>query len=370
MKTSHILALLFLLTIASCRKKEQLPVSENADPVFFLDATVNGNKLALQAGNAGYYMHSSFSQDENDIYVFRGDLNSDCQTVCGYSLSVLINDRKVSPHAQKVSIDSAMNIGKYSLLTKDAYPTEQQISFVPKDAFSSNTNYTWTVRDGNGTVTSASSYSFSTNLKLQNTYTVTYRYEDVTGGCSGTHSNVYQIGARFRTWMNTSKNGLDMSLSAFTDEIGEYSYSWDFGDGTSGSGETVKHSYNLASTYLVKLTTTSSDGFSAVCFYDVNTSPNACESNFTAKYSALDYSRVFKTISFILKDDKGHVYSSTDAPIIGTSTAEIISIEDYQTNSNGEATKKLKIRFNCQLRGDNGDVITVENATAVIAVAY
>jgi hypothetical protein len=101
----------------------------------------------------------------------------------------------------------------------------------------------------------------------------------------------------------------------------------------------------------------------------VNTNPNACESNFIAKFIAIDYSKLLKSITFILRDDQGHVYSSADAPLSPGSFAEIVSIEDYEPNAQGQNTKKLKLNFNCALKGDSGN-ITIDSATAVIAVAY
>lgn len=360
---------MILISFSSCKKKEALPQNQDADPVFYLDGTINGNKVLIQAGKDGYYMHSSFSQDDNNIYVFRGDLSSDCVSSCGYSLSVLINDRTISSLAADVKIDSALVLGTYNLTSKDFYPTEQIVSFVPKEAKSALKQYTWTVSDASGEILSLNTYSFTSPLKIASSYTVSYTYEDVTGGCSGSHSNVYFIGSKFRTWMTIQKNGTDFAFNAATDKTGEYSYSWDFGDGEKGDGIAVSHQFQNQGIYNVKLVSTDKLGNSSVCYYEVNTNPNACESNFVAKFTPLDYSKILKSITFLLKDDKGQTYSSADAPLIAGSTAEIISIEDYTTNNQGQNTKKIKLSFNCGLKGDAG-IVKIENATAVIAVAY
>jgi hypothetical protein len=181
-------------------------------------------------------MHSSFLQDDRGILVFRGDLYSDCSSACGYSLSVLINDRLASESVNSVKIDSAIVLGRYNLLTKDVYPAEQEVTFIPKDVQSASKSYTWTISDATGIIASSKSYSFNTSLKIASTYTVSYYYEDNAGGCSGSHSNVYVVGNQFRTWMNIQKSGNDVSFTAATDKIGQYTYAWEFGDGSTAEG--------------------------------------------------------------------------------------------------------------------------------------
>lgn len=369
MKKLHLLPLSILFLLTGCQKKEVLPESEISDPVFYLDAKVNGNPVIIKAGEAGYYMHSSVSQDTNNIYVFKGDLNGSCTSSCGYSLSVMINDCKVSEVGAQSKPDSALKPGIYNLLNKSAFPVEQTISFAPKEGFSPSNSYTWQIVNEKGLVQTSNSYSFSTTLKLATQYTVSYQFEDATGVCSGKHSNVYRPGSLFRTWMNSQKEGSNVSFSAVTNVSGNFTYVWDFGDGSVASGKEVEHQYNVPGKYTVVLKTTDAKKNTAVCYYNVNTINGGCESNFYARFQPVDYSKVLQSISFILRDPNGMVYSSLDAPLLSGSFAEIISVENYQTNKNGQPTKKIKLRFSCRLKGDQGDV-TIDNANAVIAVAY
>jgi len=369
MKTKLLLLLNLIIVLTACQKKEVLPKSEISDPVFYLDAKVNGNPIVIQAGEAGYYMHSSVNQDTNNIYVFKGDLNGTCNSSCGYSLSVMINDCKVSDEGGLVQVDSALKPGIYNLLNKSAFPTDQQINFIPKEEFSSSNAYNWQIVNDKGVVLTSNTYSFTTNLKLATQYTVNYQFEDASGVCSGKHSNVYKPGNAFRTWMNVNIKETVVSLTAATDEAGTYTYNWDLGDGSTATGKDVQHQYAMASKYIVKLTTTDSKNNVSVCYYSVNTLPGACETNFTARFMPIDYSMVLQTIAFVLRDPNGMVYSSQDAPLLNGSYAEILSVEDYKKNAMGQSTKKIKLRFSCRLKGDTDEVV-IDNATAVIAVAY
>lgn len=370
MKTIYLLltiSLTFFLT--ACQKKTVLPDDEISEPVFYLDAKVNGNAVIIKAGETGYYMHSSVAQDSNDIYVFKGDLNGTCASSCGYSLSVIINDCKVSPQGALILVDSALKAGAYNLLNRTSYPNSQVVSFIPKELYSASNSYSWQIINAAGEVMTSKSYSFTATLKLATQYTVNYQFEDASGVCSGAHSNVYRPGSAFRTWMTMNKSGDLVSFIAATNESGNYSYAWDFGDGNTGSGKEIAHSYKVPAKYRVKLTVSDQNNNVSVCYYEVNTIPGSCESNFTAKFMPLDYSNVLRTIAFVLRDPNGAVYSSQDAALLNGSFVEVLSVEDYQKNLQGQATKKIKLRFTCRLKGDKDDVI-IENANAVIAVAY
>ncbi len=64
-----------------------------------------------------------------------------------------------------------------------------------------------------------------------------------------------QISADFRSTVSTKSN-LTLSFEPIVRDTVSCSYFWDFGDGTSGSGSTVEHTYAKQGDYLVTLTVT------------------------------------------------------------------------------------------------------------------
>lgn len=369
MKKNILLFFILLITFSACRKKEALPVEESGEPVFYVKGKLNGNDFEVKAGDEGYYMHTSVYQDERNIFVFRGDLNSDCSSACGYSLSVMLNDTKVSLPGASVVADSAFVPGRYNFLDKNAFPSTQVVSFVPRDSYDGSGNYAWTVTDSTGATISANTYSFSSALKIGRTYTVNFSFADASGACSGFHKTVVRPGSKFRTWMTMQKSGNSVNFDAVTDVAGKYEYFWDFGDGITATGKNVDHDFAAAGKYTVQLKTVDDQKIVAWCYYQVNTNPGGCENNFSAKFAALDYSKIFKTITVILKDPNGKVYSSQDADINSDTYAELIGVEDYKANANGQPTKRLHLKINCHLK-DNNDEVRIENADAYIGVAY
>jgi chitinase len=62
-------------------------------------------------------------------------------------------------------------------------------------------------------------------------------------------------------------------ISTSTDDAGIVSYSWTFGDNTSGSGTGVSHAYSSKGNYTVSLTVRDTGGLSATVYKQVNVKP-------------------------------------------------------------------------------------------------
>jgi serine protease len=85
------------------------------------------------------------------------------------------------------------------------------------------------------------------------------------GGSGGSTAPNSPPVASFSTNVTPSVNSLSVSLNAgnSTDSDGTISsYSWDFGDGSSGSGVNTSHLYAAAGSYTISLTVTDNDGAS------------------------------------------------------------------------------------------------------------
>jgi len=129
------------------------------------------------------------------------------------------------------------------------------------------TDYYWNFGDGNETTISAPT-NFSHTYTNPGVYTVTHT---VTSNTTKTASSVKTVTVINRNpvanFYLTTGNFVPMALIGFHSNSYEQdtgdnitSYSWNFGDGTRGSGEYVQHAYGRDGIYTVTLTVTDSFG--------------------------------------------------------------------------------------------------------------
>jgi len=364
--------ILVSLFVSSCRKNEKLPEEVKDEPVFYFDGLINGKNEAFEAGNDGYYMHASHYFDTTNLFVFKGNLNKQCAGPCGYSLTVLINDQRLSSINQKPNIDSALHTGAYYLQDRSLWPSTQNVFFKPVAEKSDIGFFSWKFKEETTSTEATNTYTVNRLLQIGKTYSVEMLYDDGVGGCSNTLTNVFNIGGAFQTQIRTVRqiNPLQIQFEAITDKSDTYVYAWDFGDGETSNQKVVTHQFEPEKMFLVTLNTTNDKGESSLSYYQISTaSTGPCEANFTAQFMPLNFDFLFKSITIIVTDPSGKQYSSANTTQPPAAFANIISVSDYQKNANGDPTKRVKLNFSCVL--SNGtEQITVTQATAAIAVSY
>lgn len=137
-----------------------------------------------------------------------------------------------------------------------------------RDSDGSIVGYAWNFGDG----TSVSGVNVSHTYSQAGSYEVSLTVTD-NSGLTGSSTITVQISEVVKTPPIAAINGpgsgtvsepLSFDGTGSKDKDGQIvSYTWDFGDGTTGSGFSVSHTYTVTGTYQVTLTVLDNDGLSA-----------------------------------------------------------------------------------------------------------
>ncbi len=366
----------FAFVFFSCEKK-MLPIEESGTPVFYFKGEVDGTPVNLEAGNLDYYMNSSHYQDTTGVYVFKGNLKKDnCDSTCDYALTILINDEKTTQKGQTPDVSNALRIGEYLFNDKRLPPMYYKAVFNPVKNKIDTNNYHWKViTEGRDTMYS-NFYSSKFILNANALYSVFLGYKSGTE-CDTLHKNIYKADTILQAVVSAERDLSSFSLvytfSTTPKGSGPYKYLWDFGDGKPISTQAKPtHTFTPRGYgyYNVRLKLTDANNDTCISYYQINSNPDkTCDANFMADFSPIPNTKAYSAITIILTKPGGEVYTSKNTMQPKDSRFEVISVESYAANKNGEPTKRLRIKFNCVLKSGNKE-IKITNGEAATAMSY
>ena len=379
MRAAHIVLYFALIAgVFSCKKNPLPSEKESEETVFYVSCKVNGSPIRIDAGLNSYYMHSGHHQEQNGVYVYSGQMSQDnCNNACGYSLTFAFNDVKSSPLNAAMHPDSALYIGEHPFndgsLPPLGYNGYFKASF-PLSVYS----YTWSrggvnlhpgaLADGD-TIHTEYFKPGTHNLCMQ-------MYSTAQPSAAPLLTNSYKVESPLQVNIKGERVGgigdLHFQFTPFTTYLPNKTYNWDFGDGSpSVISGLAEHTYTAQGYYVVTLTTVAGTE-SCVTRYQVAAFPNpySAYSSFTASFIPVPNTLALGAVNVILTDPANGTTLSTSAIEQPTGTKfEVVSVEEYKSNSAGDPTQKVKLRFSCKVKS-NGTVIDITDGEAVIAVSY
>jgi len=366
----HVLFVLFIaLILNACNKKKLPPKDEEPEPVFYFKCDIGGFPVDIEAGVNAYYMKSAYYKDTNDVYIFKGELKQkECTDNCGFGFTVLISDYKVSPN-NTMHIDSAFRPMSYQYNDAKIEPLKYTGTFTPTTLMQ-NSSYKWSFSDGNTWNGIGCTRTFNANTK----YTATMSAKSTSFG-DVIHNNVYRVGNPVQTNVNVVRIApyTAYSYQFSTPNISgaqPLTYYWDFGDGNHSSFPTPTHEFSSSGLYTTKLTVIDANHDTCESYYQVPAFNGSFgQSNFNAYFTPVQNTKALSTITILVNDPKGAVYSSHSANQPEKSNFEIISVENYQAADSNMPFKKLKIRFKCTVY-NGANSIEINEGEAVIALTY
>lgn len=372
MKQIYVLsiALIAMASFSSCKKKTLPEAEEGNDPQFYFNGKVNGTDYQLQAGVNDYYMFSSFNQSTlTNVYGFTAALKQNGCTTCNNSLEIQINDWKYSSTNGASGIDSAFQSIFYPYCEGTWAPVSYSMTFYP---LFNNTpqSYLWDFGDGTTSTSTIASHVFEHAGDYNVSLTVTDNFS-----CSNTISNIHTVGRTdnyCRTTITvTSSSTLNANYSHSTFATGTYSCLWDFGDGNQSTASYPIHTYSAMGRYPVSLRVIDSNNDTAVANINYITSgSNMCTTNYVVvNDSGIANGAGYSNIIIKWTDSNGIEYTSNSSLQPSTSYFKIVSASEYHTNEQGQKTKKLHVKFKCNVYNGTAS-LPIDNGDAVIVVAY
>jgi PKD repeat protein len=375
-KTKNILVLLLLVFFAPrCKKEHAAPAVTMGAPVFYFNGTIGGVATSFNAGVNNYYMYSSYTQDTNHVYNFTGDLKE--TTSAANSISITINDHKASGLNVSTNIDSSLmpRYYLYNIPGATTTSTVYKVNFYANTANGTPQSYQWNFGDGQTSTLANPTHTYATAGNYTASLTVNYA-----GSCSSSASNPIRantVGTSFKTSITYSVDTSNVFHFSANANQPVTSYLWDFGDGTSSSSGLAQHTYTTSALYKVTLVAVDSVITSRdTAKVSLNVAANGfqhCLTNFTDSIIpvpiTISNTLALSEITITYTDANGIVYTSKSSLQPASSTFQILSVDNYQSNTNNQSTKKLHIKFTCTVYNGTRSLV-IYNADAVIAVAY
>lgn len=353
----------------SCKKTPLPEDSSSEEPVFYVKCNINGVPLNLSAGTNDYYMNSSHYLDTNNVYVYKAELmQNSCSNNCGYSLTILINDDKVSSAGALPDVNNTFRSGEYGFFGSEQAPLFYRAKFTPVTSISEGINYTWEFD-----TMKVNTYEAEAILSSNKKHIVNLLSD---GKCVTKHCNVFDVGNPLQTSISvfrlqTTDGTLKYKFEPSATGQAPYRYYWTFGDKTAPSTEALpEHAYTQQGYYTAVLRLIDANNDTCFSYYQVPAFyETTCNANFTAVFTPIPNPKVLSAVTVIITDPNGKTYSSKYLMQPNVSKFEIMDVSEYKTNKNGEQTKKIKFNFNCVVN-DGENKITISGGEAVMALSY
>lgn len=365
-----IIALLTVGLFNACKKKTLPEAEEGNTPQFYFSGNVNGTNYNLEAGVSDYYMFSGYNQNTTtNVYGFTAALKQNNCTTCNNSIQFEINDYRYSVYDGPSGIDSAFQSTYYPYCAGTWAPVSYSMTFYP--LFNNTpTSYSWNFGDGSTSTSLIGTHIYKHAGDYNVSLTVTDNFS-----CSNTVSNIHTIGRTDNlcktTITVTSSSTLNATYSHSTIGTPPYNFYWDLGDGNFSTSIAPTHTYASQGRYPVSLRVIDNNNDTAYANVNYITSgSNVCTTNYVVlNDTAIANSNGVSNIIVRWTDSNGIEYTSNSNLQPATSYFKIISVSDYHTNEAGQKTKKLHVKFKCNVYNGTAS-LPIDNGDAVIVVAY
>lgn len=366
--TLYLLGL--LLFFSACKKP--VPKEEGGDPVFYIDAVIDGAKLELKAGDDGYYMRPSYFDDTIGIRSFVGKLGKvNCvnQQVCPESFEITFREKDGGTNGGHPNIDENITMSTYSFRGPASHLFQSYKATFYSKATPIGAVHQWDFDDGssiNSQVNPVHYYLNEADSLVEPKLTIQ------SSGCSNTISYPVNFNKECLVDFFPSKVGVNLNWNAAPKQ--NRNELWDLGNGylVLGAGNPIPPDS------IFKACVQSTDVITGCVTYKcknivIDTLLVGCVANFDMVKEKVmikdvrDYSEV--TVKW--RDSQGKLYQSDLYTQPSNSLFNVIAVEDYKEDLDGNPTKKVTVTMRVRLFGDDeDDYLEFETEKSILAVSY
>lgn len=252
----YFLLLLFILALISCKPTPINPGS--GSPVFNFKGTIGTETLDLEAGVNHIYMFSDYFKDSQMLWTLKGYFAKDSCINCEPYLSFEVKDLQATSGSTLVGTAAEIFAHQvFNSYSMDSIMTNTSVEVFHFSADSSNpagTTYSWDFGDGTGSTLFNPTHIFPLPPTGNRTIRLVAHYNNYTDSLSNSIDMSYGSSCRVQTSLSP-----DSFLSISANATGGFSsYVWNFGNGTTGTGQSASTVYNSPGIYQVSVTANSS----------------------------------------------------------------------------------------------------------------
>lgn len=393
MKYFHGITLLALLALSSCKKLDVQPPPDGS-PVFSVKANIDGVGKTWVAGEDEYYLFTGFDQDSSGLLSFWGRMEQDpCPNVaCGEKIDFYFHDVAPSPSGQ-TDIQAALFLGNHpfqnpnsldTIWTYDTTTTYLLSLDASPSIISPNNNpfFSWSLPNANPVAGSMANFTFT--QPPQNMQVTLTMLSGADSCFSSQTQSIFLLSpvqpSPCQVFLDTITNAgstLPVALKAVVLGQAPFNYLW-----STGSSQSILQLSNLGPAIPIEVSVTDASGCMATANGQTPTqSGEFCSARFNwnlstqmvvdSNYTVLNQPFKPGGVEVIFTDAGGVEWSSKWGQQLAANAGfQILSVESFDENENGQKTMKLSVKFQATLWNQNGQSVNLTGGEGIIAVAY
>lgn len=388
----------FALLLANCERNTlELPVSSGNDPVFRLEMQLDNSPITAIAGVADVYNHTDYNLDQDEVFTFSGTLApTDCATGCANSYALKLRNYQTGSNGFEVNQSLGPRSYAYKFdteSTKDAIElhlnvntqaNSPDIMWSIKEQFSQEEEQQFSQAEANDirilNIEGDSPIFAKLTVKDEDTGLSSFlereiefdpNIESITSRIEVTQIENDSVALKIIHSSSVDFNPVLTTLWTVEDLDGQ-NPEWITTESKTinlriGEGKTINNISRFFSTIDATRTSVGLD-----IKYDNNVGLIYHDTGFDfriEKRIAQGSDLALQSFEFTMTDENGKLFSSAKGEQVTDSFFEILSIEPFQENRNGQETIKVKCFFSCKVFSDDGEEKTIRDAQVTIAIA-